>query len=80
MNLSDYLEILKLVASGSVVAVILSWVHNQAKIRQERDRLLQEQRISKLKDDEKRLVQKIFNMPLDKLVDSAKDIKRRRDN
>ncbi len=70
----NILEILKLLFSSGIVSIIMLFVYRQKRITEERDRLLEQQKRRKLIDDEEAIKKKFDEMPLDELVDSAKDI------
>lgn len=77
MDLSSIVEILKLITGGGIIALVLAYVHKNTRISQDRERLLRETKLSKLKADEDASNKSIDDMELDKLIKSAEAITRK---
>ncbi len=80
MDLSKIIDLIKLITAGGIVGLVLSYVHRAKKTSEERDQLLREQKLNRLKTDEEEVTKKFNTMPLTDLVKSAQNINRKSGN
>lgn len=71
MSLGELYQIFQMLVGGGLGALAIGFLYRQKKISQERDRLRADAKREKLKNDEKAIVDKMYSMPIDKLVNSA---------
>lgn len=74
MSLDNLLDVMKLCFSGGLTALVLGYFYHQAKVSQERDRLLEEKRINEIREQEEEITKKINSSSRDDLLKSAAEI------
>lgn len=74
MNLDSFVDIAKLLFSGGLTALVLSWFYHQMKIAEERERLLEQKKINEIREQEDAITKKINSMSRADLIKSSEDI------